>query len=156
MVNIPEPQLHRVRTGQDVELTVDSLPGRSFTGTLTWISATVDKRTRMARGRVEVGNTGGLLKSQMFAHARISTTRSDRAVVVPLAAVHHVAGTSIVFVKSSDDLFEARPVSLGVNHDGRIEIVEGLTPDELVVVAGGFALKSQLLASRLGAGCVHE
>jgi cobalt-zinc-cadmium efflux system membrane fusion protein len=156
MVNIPESQLLRVRTGQDVELTVESLPGQSFAGTLTWVSATVDKRTRMARGRVEVANTGGRLKAQMFAHARISTTHSDRAVVVPLSAVQNVTGTPIVFVRSSDDLFEARPVTLGAKHNGRIEIARGLRPDESVVVAGGFALKSQLLVSRLGAGCVDE
>jgi cobalt-zinc-cadmium efflux system membrane fusion protein len=156
MVNIPESQLSRVHPGQGVELTVASLPAPPFAGTLTWISATVDKRTRMTRGRVEVTNTGRRLKAQMFAHARISTALSDRAVVVPLSAVHTVTGTSIVFVKSSDDLFEARPVTLGVKHDGRVEIAAGLKPDEPVVVAGGFALKSQLLASRLGAGCVDE
>ena len=92
----------------------------------------------------------------MFAHARITTAHSDRAVVVPLSAVQNVTGTSVVFVKASEDLFEARPVTLGVKYNGRVEIAAGLRPGEPVVVAGGFALKSQLLASRLGAGCVDE
>ena len=156
MVNLPESQLSHVRTGQKVELTVESLPGQSFAGTLTWVSATVDKRTRMAHGRIEVQNPGGRLKANMFAHARIATARSDRAVVVPVSAVQDVAGTPIVFVRFADDLFEARPVTLGTKHDGRIEITHGLNPDEPVVVAGGFALKSQLLVSRLGAGCAHD
>jgi cobalt-zinc-cadmium efflux system membrane fusion protein len=156
MVNIPESQLPRVRPGQDVELSVESLPGRTFSGTLTWVSATVDKRTRMAQGRVEVNNSGGHLKAQMFARARISTTPSDQAVVVPLSAVQNVTGTPIVFVRSSDDLFEARPVVLGTKRNGQVEIAAGLRADEPVVVAGGFALKSQLLVSRLGAGCVDE
>jgi len=155
-VNLPESQLAYVRKGQRVELTVESLPGRSFGGTLTWISATVDERTRMARGRVEVANPERWLKAQMFARARILTTRSDRAVVVPSSAVQDVTGTAIVFVKEADDLFEARPVTLGAKRDGRIEITGGLGPEEPVVVAGGFALKSQLLVSRLGAGCVHD
>jgi len=156
MVNIPESQLSRLKLGQAVELTVESLPGHTFVGTLTWVSATVDKRTRMARGRVEVTNTGGRLKAQMFARARIATAHSDRAVVVPLSAVQNVTGTPVVFVKFSEDLFEARPVTLGAKHNGRVEITAGLGPGEPVVVAGGFALKSQLLASRLGAGCVDE
>ncbi len=156
MVNIPESQLSRVHTGQDVKLTFESLPGQSFAGTLTWVAATVDRRTRMARGRVEVANPGGRLKAQMFAHARISTTQASRAVVVPLSAVQNVTGTPIVFVRFSDDLFEARPVTLGSKRDGWIEIAGGLSPGEPVVVAGAFALKSQLLASRLGAGCVDE
>ncbi len=155
-VNIPESQASRVGAGQTVELTVDSLPGRSFAGTLTWISPTVDERTRMVQGRVEVPNAAGHLKAQMFARARITTVHADQAVVVPMSAVQNVTGTTVVFVKSFDDLFEARPVTLGAKHDGQVEIVAGLGEHEPVVVAGGFALKSQFLASRLGAGCVDE
>ena len=60
----------------------------------------------------------------------------------------------MVFVKSSEDIFEARPVQPGAKHNGNVEIVTGLKPGEKVVVAGSFALKSQFLISRLGAGCV--
>jgi len=155
-VNVPESQVSRVHAGQTVELTVESLPGRIFVGTLTWLSPAVDDRTRMVQGRVEVPNAAGHLKAQMFARARIVTVQADRALVVPRSAVHDVTGTTVVFVKSDEDLFEARPVTLGARHDGQVEIVAGLSAHEPVVVAGGFALKSQLLASRLGAGCVHE
>jgi cobalt-zinc-cadmium efflux system membrane fusion protein len=154
MVNIPESQLSKVQTGQKVELTVESLPGQTFTGTLTWLSAKVDDRTRMARGRVEVSNADGKLKAQMFARARIRTSNSDRAVIVPQSALQNVSGTTVVFVKSSEDVFEARPVQLGAKRDGHVEIVTGLKADEPVVVGGSFALKSQFLISRLGAGCV--
>lgn len=156
MANIPESHVSRVHPGQDVVLTVESLPGRTFSGTLTWVSATVDKRTRMVQGRVEVANQDRRLKAQMFGHARISTTHSDNAVVVPRSAVQDVSGTPIVFVRTSDDLFEARPVTVGIELEGGVEIVAGLEPDEPVVVDGGYALKSQLLVSRLGAGCAHE
>jgi len=155
-VHIPESQMSRVSTGQSVELTVESLPGYSFGGTLTWVSPTVDDRTRMVQGRVEVPNAARKLKAQMFARARIATVHADRALVVPQSAVQNVTGTPVVFVKSFDDLFEARPVTLGAKHDGKVEIVAGLMVHEPVVIAGGFALKSQLLASRLGAGCVDE
>lgn len=154
MVNIPESLLSQVHVGQQVELTVESLPGETFTGKLTWLSAKVDDRTRMARGRVEVGNADGKLKAQMFARARILLSNSDRAVVVPQSALQNVSGTTVVFVKSSEDVFEARPVRLGAKRDSRVEIVSGLKPGEPVVVAGSFALKSQFLISRLGAGCV--
>ncbi len=154
MVNIPESQLPRVQVGQKVELTVESLPGQTFAGTLTWLSARVDERTRMARGRVEVANAERRLKAQMFARARIVTSNSDGAVVVPQSAVQDVTGTSVVFVKAGGDLFEVRPVQLGATHNGLVEVVAGLKPDDQVVVEGSFALKSQFLISRLGAGCV--
>ena len=141
-VHIPESQVSRVSAGQAVELTVRSLPGHSFSGTLTWVSPTVDDRTRMVQGRVEVPNAARHLKAQMFARARIATAHTDRAVVVPLSAVQNVSGTPVVFVKSLDDLFEARPVTLGAKHDGQVEIVSGLRAHETVVVAGGFALNA--------------
>lgn len=156
MVNIPESQLSRVEIGQKVELMVESLAGHTFIGTLTWLSASVDKRTRMARGRVEIANPDGRLKAQMFAQARIITSTSDGALVVPLSAVQNVEGRSVVFVRSDTDLFEARPVTLGAKHNGHAQIIVGLMPHDSVVIEGGFALKSQFLISRLGAGCVDE
>lgn len=154
MVSIPESQLAKVQVGRKVELTVESLPGETFTGKLTWLSAKVDERTRMARGRVELSNADGKLKAQMFARARILTGNSDRAVIVPQSALQNVSGTTVIFVKSSEDVFEARAVRLGAKRDGRVEIVTGLKAGEPVVVEGSFALKSQFLISRLGAGCV--
>lgn len=156
MLNIPESELPRVQIGQTVTLTVESLPDQSFDGTLTWLSASVDARTRMARGRVEVSNPGGRLKAQMFAKARVITSNSSHAVVVPVSAVQSVSGTPVVFIPAGVDLFEARPVTLGARHNDHIEITGGLQSDEAVVVAGSFALKSQFLISRLGAGCVDE
>jgi membrane fusion protein, heavy metal efflux system len=154
MVNIPESQLPRARVGQKVQLTVESLPGQTFEGKLTWLPAQVEERTRMARARVEVANRDGRLKAQMFARALIVTSDSEGAVVVPQSALQNVTGTTLVFVKSGEDLFEARPVQLGAKRNGYVEIVAGLRPGEPVVIAGSFALKSQFLISRLGAGCV--
>jgi len=154
MVNIPEVQLSQVRVDQKVELTVESLPGKMFVGTLTWLSATVDERTRMARGRAEVANAEGLLKAQMFARASILGTTSDGAVLVPESALQNVVGTVVVFVRCGEDLFEARPVQLGARHNGQVHVVAGVLPTDAVVVSGAFALKSQFLISRLGAGCV--
>jgi cobalt-zinc-cadmium efflux system membrane fusion protein len=59
----------------------------------------------------------------------------------------------VVFVRSEDDLYEARLVRLGEVRDGAVEVVAGLSAGDPVVVAGSFELKSQLLISRLGAGC---
>jgi cobalt-zinc-cadmium efflux system membrane fusion protein len=153
MIDIPESLLPRVRVGQPVELTVESLPGETFGGTLTWLATEVDGRTRMARARAEVVNPGGRLKARMFARAFVVTADAGRSVVVPRAAVQSVGGRDVVFVASAADLFEARAVELGAARDGLVEVVAGLEPTEPVVLAGSFSLKSHLLLSRLGAGC---
>jgi membrane fusion protein, heavy metal efflux system len=153
MLNLPEPALARAKAGQLVELKADSLPGMTFVGKLTWIGAEVDGNSRLARARAEVPNPDGLLKARMFARARILTRSAEGAVIVPSTAIYTLEGKPFVFVKLADDLFEARAVSTGIKFDGQLEVLAGLKAQDVVVVNHGFALKSQWLSSRMGAGC---
>jgi cobalt-zinc-cadmium efflux system membrane fusion protein len=110
----------------------------------------------MVRARAEVPNPDGLLKARMFAKARILTGSGAAALVVPAAAIQRVDGKPFVFVKLGVDLFDARAVLLGSRAGDGWVVAEGLKAGEEVAVAHGFALKSQLLISRLGAGCADD
>ncbi len=156
MLQVPEATLARVKTGQTVELRVDSLPGTVFTGKLTWIGPAVDERTRMARARAEFANPNCLLKDKMFATARILTRQAEGALLVPPSAIQRVEGKAFVFVKQAQDLFDARAVVLGAKFDGRLEVMAGLKPQEQIAVSHAFAIKSAMLMSRLGAGCAED
>jgi membrane fusion protein, heavy metal efflux system len=156
MLQVPEITLGRVKTGQTVELRVDSLPGKVFLGKLTWIGPAVDARTRMARARAEFTNPDGLLKDKMFATARILTRQVEGAMLVPQSAIQHLEGKAFVFVKQAADLFEVRAVALGAKWDGRQEVLVGLRADEQIAVSHAYALKSAMLMSRLGAGCADD
>ncbi|MFT3784354.1 MAG: efflux RND transporter periplasmic adaptor subunit [Nibricoccus sp.] len=156
MLQVPEHLLARIQPGQTVELKIGSISERVFTGKLTWVSPTVDERTRMTRARAEFENPDGLLKDKMFATARILTRKTDLAMLVPAAAVQHIEGKPFVFVKRDADLFDVRAVQLGAKFDGRREILAGLSAGEQVAVAHAFAVKSSMLMSRLGAGCADD
>jgi len=156
MLQVPEAVLGRVKTGQTVELRVDSLPGQVFTGKLTWVGPAVDERTRMARARAEFANPDRLLKDKMFATARILTRQAESAMLVPPSAIQHVVGRPFVFVKQGEDLFDARAVTLGAKFNGRLEVLAGLKPHEPIAVSHAFAIKSAMLMSRLGAGCADD
>ena len=156
MLNIPESDLARVKVGQEVELRVESLPGRTFEARLTWIAAGVDEKSRMARARAEVANPDGILRANMFAQARILTRSTESAVLLPASSIQRIEGDDFVFVKLEDDLFDARAVRLGAKHDGKVEILEGLKPGEIVAVNHSFPLKSAFLIGRLGAGCADD
>ena len=82
-----EKDLHRVRVGAPASVTVSAYPDEVFKGHLTYISSTVDKDTRAVQARVEVPNTGGRLKPEMFATASIDTASTTQALTLPLAAV---------------------------------------------------------------------
>ena len=156
MIQVPEVALGRVKMGQTVELRLDSLPDKVFTGKLTWLGASVDERTRMARARAEFANPEGVLRDKMFATARILIRQTEKAVLVPPSAVQHVEGKPFVFVKQGEDLFDARAVTLGAKSAGRMEVLAGLQPQEQIAVAHAFAIKSAMLMSRLGAGCADD
>jgi RND family efflux transporter MFP subunit len=154
MLNIPESSLPFIHEGQTVHFSPDALPDRAFDGTLTWVSARLDDRTRMLPARAELKHPPEILRAGMFGRARILTGQADHSLVVPESALQTVGGHELVFVRLADDLYEARAVTVGMETAGRIEILDGLLPDEEVVVTGSFVAKSQLLLSRLGAGCV--
>jgi cobalt-zinc-cadmium efflux system membrane fusion protein len=156
MLSIPETLLAHVRTGQEVELLVPSLPDERFTGKLTWISAVVDERTRMARARVELSNPNRVLKAKMFAQARILTRSNNQALLLPDSSLQRIGSRDFVFVRLEDDLFAARAVRAGARRDGLAEIIEGLQSGEAVAISNTFALKSAFLISRLGAGCADD
>lgn len=153
---VPESALEALHAGQQVALSVDALPGRQFIGKLTWISAELDERTRMVRARAEVPNPDGLLKARMFARARVITVTNETAVLVPADAIQRVDGKPFLFIKLGADLFDARAVRLGSQSGDQWIIAEGLKAGEEVAVQHAFALRSQLLISRLGAGCADD
>jgi len=153
---VPEAAQSRLQVGQQVELSVESLPERKFTGKLTWISAELDETTRRVKARAEVPNPDGLLKARMFAKARVLTDAGAPALLVPPAAIQRVDGKPLLFVKLGPDLFDARAVRLGARSGDAWIIAEGLKAGEEVATEHVFALKSQLLISRLGAGCADD
>ena len=110
----------------------------------------------MTHARAEIPNPNGLLKAGMFARAKVLLRGREGAFLLPSSAIQYVDGTPMVFVQLADDLFEARVVQVGASSGDRREIVAGLTGQEAVAMAHAFPLKSQLLVSRLGAGCAHE
>ena len=77
-------------------------------------------------------------------------------VAVPAGAVQAIDGKSYVFVALEQDLFELRRVETGPRRAGEVLISTGLRDGEQVVASQGFALKSELLKSRLGASCADH
>ena len=155
-LSLPEAALSEVCVGQAVELFLEAWPDRVFTGRVCWIAAEVDGRTRRAWALAEFPNPDGLLRAQMFGRARVGLGPARSALWIPEGAVQRVEGRTVVFVFREPDLFEARVVRLGRGYNGRREVLEGVQRGEQVAVAGSFTLKSQLLLSRLGAGCAGD
>ena len=132
------------------------LHGRGPEGKITWISTSVDERTRTIKVRADLENPEGKLRAHAFGTARIVIRETPDAVAVPEEAVQWEGCCHIVFVRVRDDLFQVRKVRLGARGAGFIEVLVGVAAGEVVATRGSHVLKSEILRSRLGAGCCAE
>ena len=153
MMDLRERDLTLVRVGLPILFTVDGLPGHAFDGIVSWISDTVDDRTRTIKVRANFPNESGLLRTNMFGLARIIIHDKDEVVSISSEAVQTDGCCQLVFVKQDETLFVPRKVSLGASANGHVEILAGLALGESVVTVGSFLMKTEILKSNIGAGC---
>lgn len=152
-LDVFERDLPRVRSGQQVLVSTTAYPGRSFPGRIVYIGDVVDPAKRTVRARVEVPNRELALKPGMFARAQIQVgTAGPTLAAVPQDAVQEVEGKKVVFVPGDKPgEFRAVPVEVGEPLEGnRVLLRGGLAPGTLVVVAGAFALRSELARGEIG------
>lgn len=154
-LDIFERDLARVRVGQSVLVSVTAYGERTFPGQIVYVGDVLDPARRTVRARVEIQNQGGSLKPGMFATASIQVGVGGAVVVVvPQDAVQEVEGKHVVFVPGKKPgEFRVQPVEVGDAVDARrVAIRAGLTQGSRIVVAGAFALRSELAKSEIGEG----
>jgi cobalt-zinc-cadmium efflux system membrane fusion protein len=150
LLNIYEKDLAKVQKGSAVKIQTESYPEEIFTGKVTYIGDVVDPQTRTVLVRVEIANPRARLKPGMFATAEILTGVSSRqALMIPTSAIQKIQGKPSVFVQEKDGSFGKRELELGRELGGNVEVKSGLEQGELVVIAGAFTLKSELLKEGL-------
>lgn len=132
---VPTAELAPVRTGQRVTFRVNAYPGQTFAGRVLEINPAVEAETRSAKVRIGVDNPSGKLRAGMFAEGQILTGVSTQAIVVPAAAVYRddrSAAAAQVFVVENQRAVR-RKVRIGRELDGRLEILEGLRPGDMLI-----------------------
>jgi membrane fusion protein, multidrug efflux system len=133
---IPERHLASVRMQQEVQLTLDALPGRSFSGKVFAIDPQVDEKGRALILRAQVPNPKAELKPGLFARVSlVLASRSDALMVPEQALVPNADGSRTLF-KVVDGKVTVTPVKTGVRRNGEVEITEGLTTGDTVITAG--------------------
>ena len=148
--DVYEKDIAAVRKDLPVKVAVDSYPGESFQGRITYISDILDPKTRTAKVRCEVLNPTGRLKLDMFANIVIPTPKGRSAVMVPSSALQQINDRQLVFVQVAENEFERRDVKLGSREGDWVEIVSGVKPGDRVATTGSFDLKSTLLREQIG------
>jgi membrane fusion protein (multidrug efflux system) len=138
-LRLPERFLGELKPGLSVEMRVDAYPQRVFRAAISALDVQVsaDGRALIARGML--ANQEFLLRSGMFARARIVLKERGSAVMVPEEAVYPMGADVFVYKIIDGKAMRAR-VATGVRRDGKVEITEGVVVGDLVVTAGQIKL----------------
>jgi cobalt-zinc-cadmium efflux system membrane fusion protein len=139
--------------GATATVRVKAFPDRTFRGTVELVGATMDETTRTVKVRIAIPNPDGLLRPGMFARVELWQPGAEEVLAAPEDAVLADEGRSFVFVHHHDDYYVRRPVEVGRRFGGWVELRSGPAGGETVVTNGSFLLKSDVLRSKMGAGC---
>lgn len=138
--SIPEKNYADIKTLQKISFSVDAWPGEVFTGEVYAISPRINQDTRNFDVKATVPNADGRLRPGMFARIDIVTSVHAGALLVPEQAIIPKGNDSYVFVvRDGKAVFQK--VGIGLRQPGSIEITNGLSASEAVVVGGVMKLQ---------------
>ncbi|MCX5812382.1 MAG: efflux RND transporter periplasmic adaptor subunit [Proteobacteria bacterium] len=153
---VPEKDVSRLKTGQDVMLKVDAFPDRDFKGKVNIVYPSLEEKTRTLQIEALVPNSDGILKPGFFAKVILYTGGEKATVVVPVTSLLYEAEKVRVFVVEGDDRAKERLVKIGSKYGETMEIIEGVKEGESVVVAGQQALSEGARVAVLAAPASSE
>jgi HlyD family secretion protein len=136
---VPAQHRFELQPGQTATLQVDGLPGRTFQGRVELVRPAADASSRSFGVRIRVANINGALRPGMFARGVIAVGVRRNVLQIPEEAVITTASGPIVFMVRDGRVLR-RPLTLGLHHDGLVDVAAGLTPGDPVVVVGQDAL----------------
>lgn len=137
-VGIPEAEIGKVKQGARAVVTIPSLGGQSFEGTVDAVGVAADTASRTYTVKIAVPNKNHLLRAGMIAEARIFSDQRANVLTVPGdAIVHDAHGVTLVYVfDASRNRVYARRIDPGDLLENEIEIRSGLSAGDKIVVAG--------------------
>jgi len=138
-IRIPSSQFTKVQRGTQVDIQLASLPERSFHGQVTRISGQADPATGNVIVFATVKNSGLLLRPGLGCQVRVSLPEVPDVLAIPVDAVADHSGTTVVTVIRDDKAYETE-VEIGTKTVDLIQILQGLSVDDLVATVGGYGL----------------
>ena len=140
-LNLSTKDLALVRKGQRVVIAATTT--MQAEGTVSYISPVVSDETRTVVTRVVLPNPDGRWRPGLFVTAKLATSETPVAVLIPKTATQSIDGQPSVFVQTPEG-FAPRPVTLGRANETHVEITAGLQAGERYATTETFILKAEL------------
>ena len=135
-----ERDLEWLKTGQQVNLKIKSGTRADYKGKIDYIDPFINAKTRTAKVRVVINNTGEL-KPEMFASGEISVSKAkEQVIAIPKSAVMWTGKRSIVYREIEHHTFTMQEVQVGKDLGEHYEIVSGLDKGNRIVKTGTFVI----------------
>ena len=142
LVGISESEYTKVKKGNEVSITVDAFPGRTFIGRINRIYPTINEQTHTFNVEIVVPNGDKVLRPGMYARVTVQFG-VNRSVVVPDSAIVKQTGSGerFIYILNSDGTVTYQNVKLGRRIDSMYEILSGVEDGARVVTEGQVRLK---------------
>jgi membrane fusion protein (multidrug efflux system) len=137
---IPENYLSKIRPNQEILVRLDAYPGEEFRGRVYAVEPVVEERTRTIAMRARIPNKGFKLKPGMFVRVAVTMENRPNAIVVPEQAIWPQGKDSFVF-RVVDGKAALTKVEIGNRQPGSVEIIKGLSANDMVVTDGQIKLR---------------
>jgi membrane fusion protein (multidrug efflux system) len=137
-VGVPESEISRIAVGGRALVTIPSLKGASFVGRVRLVGIASDPASRTYTAKVELSNSGHMLRPGMIAEVRINGSESVDALTIPAeAVVRDASGILRVFVYDAKSVrVYSHRVSIGAAYGQEVEVREGVAAGDMVVIGG--------------------
>ena len=141
-VDVIESQLNQLSLNQLASVKIDGIAA-PLTGTVAFISPTLQAARRTATVEFHIDNADGILKPGMFANVTVPIEVHADAILIPRAALIEDAAAKQqeVFVVENG-VSQRRRVQIGLLREGQVEVLSGIAEGTAVVIAGQHSLKS--------------
>ena len=139
IINVTETNINDITVGMSAKVSVPST-GLSYDGTISTISPSADQKTGMFDVKVAINNSDNNLKLGMVTNVTLVDSNENNALLVPKESVFEEDGTSYVYVINGDKLAK-HSVTVGEPKNQYIEIKDGLSQDDQIVVEGSSNMK---------------
>jgi len=147
VANVAETDSPRVRVGQSIRVKVLAYPDHWYVGVISRIYGIIDPNTHRLTVRAQVEDPKHELRAGMLATIVIRAAEPVESIALPTTAiVREGDGSMITWVTTDRRHFTARPLTLGLQSEGRYQVLAGLKAHELAVTEGGVFLSNMLEA----------
>ncbi|WP_434341450.1 efflux RND transporter periplasmic adaptor subunit [Motilimonas cestriensis] len=138
-----ERQAHWIKAGSKASMRLDALPGQNWQGEVDYVYPILDPKTRTLRMRLKFSNADYALKPNMFANITLQPQTQQAVMTIPRSSVIRSGGMTRVVLSEGNGKYRSARIEVGREAGEQIEVLAGLTKQDLVVTSAHFLLDSE-------------